>query len=87
MSENLPNNILELVKTIALNLREIYWMPLHEYIKKNPTLIDTVAGFLLKPESIIFYIGRTHMAIEYMGPERIEDLENLGKIEITGYDF
>jgi len=53
---------------------EIYWKPLREYLKLNPELITTFPGFLLQPERIIFYFSQTHLAIEYLGPEKIENI-------------
>lgn len=53
-----------------------YWGPLNKRIQQEPDLLDTFPGFILNPERIIFYFGRTHIALEYMGPERLTELKS-----------
>ena len=55
-------------------LTALYWQPMFEYVQKHPKLIQNLTGFLLYPEQLIVYIGKTHIAIEYSGPERISEL-------------
>lgn len=60
---------------ILLNqLAEDYWYQIYEYVSKNRNLLLSISGFLINPEKIILYIGTTHLAIEYVGSERIDQL-------------
>lgn len=88
MNKITPQNFKESVISIGQIIMEHYWHPLYKYVQNNPHLIKTVTGFLLKPKELIFYFGRTHLAIEYVGNEQIEDLENENqKVDFTFYDF
>lgn len=68
-------------------LMKNYWGPLYHYIKENPELIKTAPGFLLDPEKLIIYVGRTHIAVEYLGSEVAQDLKSGGKIAIQYHDY
>lgn len=61
-------------------LMKHYWGPLYHYVKENPELISTVPGLLLDHEKIIVYAGRTHIAIEYIGSEFIDELKPEGQL-------
>ncbi|MEO9885678.1 MAG: Shedu anti-phage system protein SduA domain-containing protein [Balneola sp.] len=56
-------------------------------MKDKPEVIKTVTGFLLNHEQIVFYIGKTHLAIEYFGPERITELKEKGSVHFVYYDY
>lgn len=64
-----------------------YWAPLHHYVKENPDVIKDFPGILLKPEKIIYHIGRTHIGLEYIGPERIEELPVEITVETQVFDY
>ena len=68
----------DLVLNIGGWLMQNYWGPIYRKVKENPDLLETIPGFLLKPEKLIFYMGRKHIAIEYLGPERIKALPDGG---------
>lgn len=51
------------------NLLRHYLIPIQKIVKNNIRLINTTPGFLLNPEQIIIYIGKTHIAVEYLGKE------------------
>lgn len=72
---------------ILQKLMEIYWSKLYNYLKANKHLIPTFTGFLLKWERIVFYFGKTHLAIEYYGPERIQELPGEGIMELEFHDL
>ena len=72
---------------IAKTLNELYWSPLYKYIEQNKHLIKTVAGLLFKHDELVFYFGKTHLAIEYFGPERIEELVPRGVGVLTYHDL
>jgi len=69
------------------SLMEHYWGPLHQYLKDHPDLIDTVPGFLVNTDKVVMYIGRTHIAIEYLGSEIASELRDKGELELKVYDY
>ena len=75
---------------VILFLQELmnnYWRPLKDYIKENPELLKTAPGFLLDHEKVIVYVGRTHIAVEYLGSEVAQELKSKGKIELQYHDY
>lgn len=84
MSEEIDNDI---AKVFLEDLYKYYYQPLFDYLQKNRELIKGFSGFLLNPLKIVMYIGKTHIAIEYIGLERIETLPSnfSSKLEIHNY--
>ncbi len=82
-----PKPLKDFIIPIGQKITELYWKPLFDYLNENPELIKTFPGFLLKKESLVFYFGKTHLAIEYYGPERIDDLNVDGEFELRFYDY
>lgn len=60
-------NLNELTRFLSFKITEEYWQPLATYLKEHEELKDTFTKFLLNPEKIIIYLGKTHMGIEYLG--------------------
>ncbi|HGY9634676.1 TPA: Shedu anti-phage system protein SduA domain-containing protein [Pseudomonas putida] len=60
----------------------VYLGPLRSYVEENPHLIQTIPGFLLNPESLTMYIGRTHIALEYTGSEVAEKIKPLNGVRV-----
>jgi Domain of unknown function (DUF4263) len=88
MDKIVPQDMKESAIAVGQFIMERYWHPLYKYIQDNPSLINTVTGFLLEPEELIFYFGKTHLAIEYVGNEQIENLKNENnKVDFIIYDF
>lgn len=85
--ENIHSTIRPLVTVFLQELMKEYWEPLYNHIKNNPALIKTVPGFLLDHQGIIVYVGRTHIAIEYTGPEVISELKNEGVMQVQCHDY
>lgn len=77
------DSIIELANEIGKQ----YWFPLYNYLKEKPELVKTCAGFLFNHEQIILYFGKTHLAIEYVGPERATNLRKEGLINFIHRDF
>lgn len=77
----------QLLLYLMNNLAEHYWNPLHKYLLENENLIQEFPAFLLKHEQIVIYIGKTHLAIEYMGPETTVELPELGSVSVMNYDY
>lgn len=67
------NNLEENTRIIFDGLVDIYWRPLYQYLKKNPSLNKTFTGFLLNRTKLAFYYGKDHLAIEYFGSERVDE--------------
>lgn len=49
-------------------LRINYWVKLRDIAQKQPLVRDRMAGMIVAPDKVSFYLGRTHAAIEYFGP-------------------
>jgi len=67
-------------------LMENYWAPMWRTVQAEPELVGVVPGFLIQPEKLIYYIGRTHIGIEYVGPERLTEMPT-GKGVVTAQYF
>jgi hypothetical protein len=87
MTEEVHSTIRPLVDAFLKELMTNYLGPLYHYVKESPELIKTVPGFLLGHEKLIVYIGRTHIAVEYIGSEVLEELKAEGKAEIQYHDY
>ncbi len=89
MDNDEPKGLKENAFKVGQLLMERYWGPLYKYINQNEQLIKSVPGFLLKPEKLVFYFGKTHLAIEYFGPERLDKLvpDRNRKIELRIFDY
>lgn len=89
MSKDLdkPRQLKEFIIPIGQKIMETYWKPLFDYLKENQQLIKTFPGFLLKRDSLVLYFGKTHLAIEYYGLERIDDLNVDGGFELKYHDY
>jgi hypothetical protein len=75
----------DMAMALGQELMTRYWHPLYKAAAANPELLTEAPGFLLKPEELIFYFGRSHVGIEYLGPERISELpqgENQIKMQV-----
>ena len=84
---NEDNDYKGFIITIGQWLMTNYWGPLNKHVKENPHLLESFPGFLLKPEKIIYYMGRTHIGIEYIGPERISELPGEEVIQAQIFDY
>jgi hypothetical protein len=88
MSNSWEDDIYHAAQSINDILMKKYWGPIFHYVKENPGLLKTVAGFLLEPEVLTLYLGKTHLGVEYYGPERILSLKESSKrIDIKFYDY
>lgn len=73
--------------TIGQWLMTHYWGPLYKAVKANPQLLSNFPGFLLKPEKLIYYMGCTHIGIEYVGPERLQSIPEGGVLQGRVFDY
>ena len=72
---------------LGQKLMELYWSPLYKYVEQNKHLIKTVTGLLLKHDKLVFYLGKTHLAVEYIGPERLDTLVPHEAFELICHDL
>jgi hypothetical protein len=87
-AQNEPHKtIAPLVELVIEEIRKNYWAPLWKYLKEKPELKKTFPAFLLNPEQIIVYVGKTHIAIEYLGPERVDELRLSGESFVKYHDY
>lgn len=85
--EETHSSIKPLIMVFLQELMTHYLGPLYSYIKENPHLIKTAPGFLLIREEITVYVGRTHIAVEYSGPEIAKELKAEGVVNIRYHDY
>lgn len=86
-SGEVHSTIKPLVMVFMQELMKNYWSPLYHYIKKNPDLINSVPGFLLNHKKVIVYVGRTHIAVEYLGSEVAQEIKSEGCLELEYHDY
>lgn len=86
-TEEVHETIKPLVMAFLQELMKNYWGPLYHYIKENPDLIKSAPGFLLSHEKVIVYVGRTHIAVEYIGSEVAKELSSEGQLSLECHDY
>ena len=79
-------------KAFVLNLgqwlMENYWSPMWKTVAAHPELVAVIPGFLIRPEKLVFYLGRTHIGIEYVGPERLSELpQESSVVQAQTFDY
>lgn len=67
-------NSVDMAKSFIKTFFSYYTTPLYKGVEANPQLQETIPGFLINPESISLYIGKFHIAVEYTGPEILQNL-------------
>ncbi len=87
MAAEVQSTIKPLIMQFLNELMKNYWGPLYHHIKNNSELMLTVPGFLLDLEKIIVFVGRTHIAVEYIGSEVLQELKSLGELEVQYHDY
>ncbi|WP_081055257.1 Shedu anti-phage system protein SduA domain-containing protein [Burkholderia vietnamiensis] len=90
MASNINNEHEERMKMVMPFMQGLmvnYSGPLYHYVKANPDLQKTVAGFLINPEKIILYIGRTHIGVEYVGSEVLSSMESQHRLQVEHIDY
>ncbi|WP_298150344.1 Shedu anti-phage system protein SduA domain-containing protein [Flavobacterium sp.] len=87
MEDENISTALDLAKTFVRDYMKFYMAPLYEFVKDNPHLIHVMPGFILGHEKLVVYIGRTHIGLELIGPEIVDELREPWKLSIECYDF
>ena len=73
-----PYTYEDFVLQVGQWLMDHYWGPMWQTVKAHPELISVIPGFLIHPEKQIYYMGQTHIGIEYVGRERGSSPVNRG---------
>lgn len=73
--EVISPSIEPLVIAFAEQLMKCYLASLYEHVQQNPHLMAKTSGFLLEHEEIVIYVGRTHIAVEYLGSELSKEIQ------------
>jgi antiviral defense system Shedu protein SduA len=82
------HNQKETILHFAQLLMDNYLKHIYEIVRDDPNLVSVVPGFLISPEELIFYLGRTHLGIEYVGPELIATLPTEATtVNVRWFDF
>lgn len=77
----------EVATNIGQFLMDNYWSKMWKVLEENPELKDEFTAFLLNPEKLIIYFGKTHWAIEYVGAIRKENLDTKFRVEVEVKDY
>ena len=64
-----------------------YQGELWKIVKENPQLKSTFPAFLLNPERLIYYFGKTHFAIEYIGNSFRNEYKSGYTLEVEFRDY
>ncbi|HEX9059293.1 MAG TPA: Shedu anti-phage system protein SduA domain-containing protein [Clostridia bacterium] len=87
-SENENNSCYkDFVLNLLQGISKIYWSKMIDYYNKNNIKPNQVTGFLLNPEKLVISIGRTHIALEYYGREKLDKINDnfFLSVEINDY--
>ncbi|CAM3736696.1 MULTISPECIES: Shedu anti-phage system protein SduA domain-containing protein [Paenibacillus] len=76
----------EFVTMFGQDMFTNYWMRMWAILDENPHLKDTFPSFLLNPEKLVFYFGKNHMALEYVGSVQKEDLDENYQLTVEIHD-
>ena len=78
----------ETVKFLMEALRTNYFEPIYNQIRERPSLKSTIPGLIINPHSIVIYMGKTHIAIEFSGSEVLRnDMPYSHETEVRFFDF
>lgn len=87
MEDEVHTSIQPVVKKFLELLIENYLRPLWQYVKDNPDILKTMPGMLLGHEKLVVYVGRTHIGVEYVGPELIDMLPDEFHVKVKYHDY
>lgn len=87
MSSQDPLSLWDIAKGISEYLLENYWGKMWNVVEENPQLKERFTAFLINPEKLIFYFGKHHWAIEYVGAVRKNSFESSLNLEIEVKDY
>lgn len=76
----------DLGRRVLDNLNLFYWRKIREILEQEKQLQKTFPTFLLNPEKIHIYIGKSHIGIEYFGGYK-GPIPKESRIEIAIFDF
>lgn len=76
----------EFVTMFGQDMFTNYWMKMWAILDENPHLKNTFPAFLLNPEKLVFYFGKNHMAMEYVGAVQKRDLNENYELTVEIHD-
>jgi hypothetical protein len=76
----------ELITKIMDTLRDDYLSRIWFELENKKELKRSFPAFLLNPDNINFYLGKNHLAIEYVGPYKKEIINGM-ELNFTVYDY
>lgn len=80
-------NFKDVSNLIINDLDDNYFRYLRKGLLENPQVLSQITGFLINPAKIIFYFGKTHLAIEYVGSECINEIPKSFEFELEIHDY
>ena len=87
LANNLGEIILDdLTKKFLDTLNYQYWKVIRNFVEANQELKKTIPTFLLSPENLNIYVGKQHIAIEYIGVYNRPILDEK-MVECKVYDY
>ncbi|AOM09958.1 hypothetical protein [Bacillus thuringiensis] len=78
--EDIANSLWEM-------LMKKYWGKLWILLEKNPDLKKNFTKFLLNPERVILYLGKTHWGVEYIGDVNSQEIISRNNADIQILDY
>ena len=77
----------EFASFLLQNIGELYWFNMYKIIKEIGIKPKELTGFLINPEMIVLYIGKTHIAMEYYGSEILNDIKSENLFTVKCFDY
>lgn len=68
-------------------LAKKYWGKLWGFLEENPDLKKNFTKFLLNPEKVIIYLGKTHWGVEYIGDVNSKEISLKHEFEVQVVDY
>lgn len=87
MEEKKPLTLVDCATLLGNMLMENYWRKLWSLLEENPDLKRNFTKFLLNPEKVIFYLGKTHWGVEYIGNANSKEISSEHTVEVKILDY
>ncbi|WP_214704212.1 MULTISPECIES: Shedu anti-phage system protein SduA domain-containing protein [unclassified Exiguobacterium] len=87
MEEKNALPLVDCANLLANMLMENYWKKIWDVLEMDAELKKNFTNFLLNPEKIIFYLGKTHWGIEYIGNINSKQISSNKKVEVKIIDY
>lgn len=77
----------DLALQMTNKIMRAYWGPMERELKVHPELKKTIPTFLVNPEKLTFYVGKTHFGLEYYGPITKDVPNDRGRLDVSVFDY